>query len=270
MLGGGVRARRVRSCSGSIRTPSNGAPRSRSCVVALALAATFALGVRRLRYVVALWVVDRGGVPRADGGRRARPEGGPTDAWGGLPLSIFVFIATVLLGFPLAIALALGRGSRLPAFRIVCTGRDRDRARAADPDDPVLRRDRDSADAPGVAHAGQDVSRDPRDGVLLRLLPGRDHPRRPAGRAGRAGARRAEPRHDAAAGEGARRAAAGVALHRSGDDQPGGRRAEGHVDAAGGGPVRLHGVGQHGDHQGRVVALLSPSSTCSSRRCSSC
>jgi general L-amino acid transport system permease protein len=46
----------------------------------------------------------------------------PTDTWGGLPLSIFVFIATVLAGFPLAIALALGRGSRLPAVRVVCTG----------------------------------------------------------------------------------------------------------------------------------------------------
>ena len=90
-------------------------------VVGVALAATFVLGVRRLRHVIALWVVTAliflvlmaGGV---FGLARV-----PTDAWGGLPLSIFVFIATILIGFPLAIVLALGRGSRLPAFRIVCT-----------------------------------------------------------------------------------------------------------------------------------------------------
>lgn len=90
-------------------------------VVALALAATFALGVQRMRHVVVLWIVTAlaflvlmaGGIP----GLRYVP----TDTWGGLPLSIFVFIATVLLGFPLAIALALGRQSRLPVFRIACT-----------------------------------------------------------------------------------------------------------------------------------------------------
>ena len=49
-------------------------------------------------------------------------DGYAADDWGGLPLSIFVFIATVLLGFPFAIVLALGRGSRLPALRIACTG----------------------------------------------------------------------------------------------------------------------------------------------------
>lgn len=89
--------------------------------VAFALAATFVLGVRRLRAVVVLWlataivfvVLMRGGV------LGLAPV--PTDTWGGLPLSIFVFIATVLIGFPLALALALGRGSRLPAVRVVCT-----------------------------------------------------------------------------------------------------------------------------------------------------
>jgi general L-amino acid transport system permease protein len=45
----------------------------------------------------------------------------PTDEWGGLPLSIFVFLGTVLLGFPLAVLLAFGRASRLPAIRVVCT-----------------------------------------------------------------------------------------------------------------------------------------------------
>lgn len=90
--------------------------------VALALAATFALGARRMRLVVALWVATAlvFVLLMAGGVLGLKPV--PTDAWGGLPLSIFVFLATVLLGFPLAIALALGRGSRLPAVRATCTG----------------------------------------------------------------------------------------------------------------------------------------------------
>ena len=90
-------------------------------VVAVALAATFVLGVRRLRYVAVLWVVAAAIflLLMAGGVLGLKPVA--TDMWGGLPLSIFVFIATVLIGFPLAIVLALGRGSRLPAFRIVCT-----------------------------------------------------------------------------------------------------------------------------------------------------
>ena len=90
-------------------------------VVALAVAATFALGAPHLRRVTVLWVATAivFVVLMAGGIFGLKPV--PTDAWGGLPLSIFVFIATVLLGFPLAIVLALGRGSRLPAFRIVCT-----------------------------------------------------------------------------------------------------------------------------------------------------
>ncbi|HET7097852.1 MAG TPA: amino acid ABC transporter permease [Casimicrobiaceae bacterium] len=90
-------------------------------VVALALAATFAFGVRRLRYVIALWIVAALAFLVLMAGGIFDLARVPTDAWGGLPLSLFVFIATVLLGFPLAIVLALGRGSRLPVFRIVCT-----------------------------------------------------------------------------------------------------------------------------------------------------
>jgi general L-amino acid transport system permease protein len=79
------------------------------------------LGATRMRAVALTWIVAaimfvvlmRGGV-----------LGLPfvaTDAWGGLPLSIFVFITTILTGFPLAILLALGRGSRLPVVRLACT-----------------------------------------------------------------------------------------------------------------------------------------------------
>jgi general L-amino acid transport system permease protein len=90
-------------------------------LVALALAATFALGGRRLRAVAALWIATAVAFVALMGGSVLGLRPVPTDVWGGLPLSIFVFIATILLGFPLAIVLALGRGSRLPAFRIACT-----------------------------------------------------------------------------------------------------------------------------------------------------
>jgi general L-amino acid transport system permease protein len=90
-------------------------------IVALALAATFALGVRRLRYVGALWIATALVFLALMAGGVLGLARVPTDAWGGLPLSIFVFIATVLFGFPLAVLLALGRGSRLPAVRLVCT-----------------------------------------------------------------------------------------------------------------------------------------------------
>jgi general L-amino acid transport system permease protein len=91
-------------------------------VVALALVGTFAFGVQRLRLVVALWVTTALVFVALMAGGVFGLKSVPTDAWSGLPLSVFVFIATILLGFPIAIVLALGRGSRLPAFRIVCTG----------------------------------------------------------------------------------------------------------------------------------------------------
>jgi general L-amino acid transport system permease protein len=45
-----------------------------------------------------------------------------TDLWGGLPLTIFLTAASLLLAFPLSILLALGRRSSLPALRTLCTG----------------------------------------------------------------------------------------------------------------------------------------------------
>jgi general L-amino acid transport system permease protein len=91
-------------------------------LVALALTATFVLGARRLSVVVALWVATAAVFVVLQAGGVMGLMAVPTDAWGGLPLSFFVFIISVLLGFPLAIVLALGRGSRLPAFRIACAG----------------------------------------------------------------------------------------------------------------------------------------------------
>ena len=87
-----------------------------ACVVAAAAgAAWFGAGrPKRLLLVIAFgWggfvLLMRGGL------------GGLTpvtvEHWGGLPLTIHVFLCSVALGFPLAIALAIGRASRLPAVR---------------------------------------------------------------------------------------------------------------------------------------------------------
>jgi general L-amino acid transport system permease protein len=45
-----------------------------------------------------------------------------TERWGGLPLTVLLFVGTIAGGFPLAILLALGRRSHLPAIRALSTG----------------------------------------------------------------------------------------------------------------------------------------------------
>ena len=49
-----------------------------------------------------------------------RPTG--THQWGGLPLTLFMFVGTVVGGMPLAVLLALGRRSSLPAIKALCVG----------------------------------------------------------------------------------------------------------------------------------------------------
>jgi general L-amino acid transport system permease protein len=44
-----------------------------------------------------------------------------TDRWGGLPLTIMLATLSIVLAFPLALLVALGRTSTLPAIRSVCT-----------------------------------------------------------------------------------------------------------------------------------------------------
>lgn len=46
----------------------------------------------------------------------------PTTRWGGLPLTMLLFVGTVLGGLPLAVLLALGRRSELPAIRVLSIG----------------------------------------------------------------------------------------------------------------------------------------------------
>ncbi|WP_158742625.1 amino acid ABC transporter permease [Acidisphaera sp. L21] len=45
----------------------------------------------------------------------------PTESWSGLPLTLLIASFALVLGFPLGVLLALGRTSKLPFFRMVCT-----------------------------------------------------------------------------------------------------------------------------------------------------
>ena len=45
-----------------------------------------------------------------------------TRLWSGLPLTLIIAVVAMLFAFPLAILLALGRRSRLPAVRAICVG----------------------------------------------------------------------------------------------------------------------------------------------------
>ena len=44
----------------------------------------------------------------------------PTDRWGGLPLTVLLATLSIALAFPLAVVVALGRRSHLPAIKTVC------------------------------------------------------------------------------------------------------------------------------------------------------
>ena len=44
----------------------------------------------------------------------------PTDRWGGLPLTVMVATLSIVLAFPLAVAVALGRRSNMPAIKTLC------------------------------------------------------------------------------------------------------------------------------------------------------
>jgi general L-amino acid transport system permease protein len=62
--------------------------------------------------VAALFVLMAGGVPGL--------PGVTTDRWGGLPLTIMLSAFAIVLAFPLAVVVALGRRSAMPAIRTLC------------------------------------------------------------------------------------------------------------------------------------------------------
>ncbi|MBN8943601.1 MAG: amino acid ABC transporter permease [Rhizobiales bacterium] len=93
-----------------------------ACVVALSIVVLSCMPrFWSLTRLVAIWLCGaaifvllmRGGIP-----------GLPlvtTDKWGGLALTLYVYLSTIIIGVPLGIILALGRQSDLPAIRIVVT-----------------------------------------------------------------------------------------------------------------------------------------------------
>lgn len=44
----------------------------------------------------------------------------PTDQWGGLPLTVMLTVISMTLAFPIAVAVALGRRSNMPAIKTLC------------------------------------------------------------------------------------------------------------------------------------------------------
>ncbi len=46
----------------------------------------------------------------------------PTHQWGGLPLTLIMFVGTVVGGIPAGVLLALGRRSQMPAIKAICVG----------------------------------------------------------------------------------------------------------------------------------------------------
>src|SRR3984893_288455 len=72
------------------------------------------LGVLWLAGLVAVGVLMRGGIL---GMSYVEPE-----LWNGLPLTLLLSVVGMIFAFPLAILLALGRRSQLPAVRAICVG----------------------------------------------------------------------------------------------------------------------------------------------------
>ncbi|MGC1579288.1 MAG: amino acid ABC transporter permease [Beijerinckiaceae bacterium] len=91
-------------------------------IVLAALVSTYFLGPRRLRLVALMWIAVLGLFFSLMHGGLGGLAPVAFDRWSGLPLTLFIFLGTVIMGFPLAIALAIGRVSSLPAIRVFCTG----------------------------------------------------------------------------------------------------------------------------------------------------
>jgi general L-amino acid transport system permease protein len=98
------------------------APVAGAGVVLVTMLAAARSPVRRL-WISLIWLVTAiSGVLMLAGLGGATPlTSVATNLWGGLLLTMVLSIAGILLSFPLGVALAVGRRSRLPAVRIVST-----------------------------------------------------------------------------------------------------------------------------------------------------
>lgn len=88
----------------------------------LLLALVVASGLRRCwkRWLLPAWGLVWALFFALMGGGFAGLEAVPTERWGGLPLTLMLATLSILLACPLAVLLALGRCSRLPAIRVLC------------------------------------------------------------------------------------------------------------------------------------------------------
>ena len=79
---------------------------------------------RRLwgRRLVILWLAGLAGVGVLMWGGVLGMSYVDTSLWNGLPLTLILATIGIVFAFPLAILLALGRRSRLPAVRVICVG----------------------------------------------------------------------------------------------------------------------------------------------------
>ena len=71
-------------------------------------------------WLVPLWLVGLGAVFVLMHGGTLGLDVVPTDRWGGLPLTILLATLSILFAFPIAVLVALGRRSKLPAIRTFC------------------------------------------------------------------------------------------------------------------------------------------------------
>lgn len=72
-------------------------------------------------WLAVAWVVVLGAFFVLMGGGVFGLERVETDRWGGLPLTVMLATLAIAFAFPIAIVVALGRRSKMPAIRTVCT-----------------------------------------------------------------------------------------------------------------------------------------------------
>jgi general L-amino acid transport system permease protein len=93
-----------------------------SCAVLIFVAMILASCDRRLwgRRLILLWIAGIAVVGILMWGGIFGLSYVPNELWGGLPLTLILAVIGIAFAFPLAILLALGRRSRLPAVRTIC------------------------------------------------------------------------------------------------------------------------------------------------------
>ncbi|MET4576719.1 amino acid ABC transporter permease [Ottowia thiooxydans] len=89
----------------------------------LMLALVVASGIRQLwrKWLLPAWIVGLVSFVALMGGGIAGLPKVNTSQWGGLPLTLLLTTVSLALAFPLAVAVALGRRSSMPAVRAFCT-----------------------------------------------------------------------------------------------------------------------------------------------------